>query len=91
MKALERLMGMLLVLLATQILLNGVRQFVESLGPHRARPKVRSLTLGLHDFRARDMIQGRTSSHVPVMVIKTSGKSGAYTRGWGAAGSLLNE
>ena len=31
-KALERLMGMLLVLLATQMLLNGVREFVESLG-----------------------------------------------------------
>jgi multiple antibiotic resistance protein len=30
-RALERLMGMLLVLLATQMLLNGVRQFVESL------------------------------------------------------------
>jgi multiple antibiotic resistance protein len=30
-KALERLMGMLLVLLATQMLLNGVREFVESL------------------------------------------------------------
>jgi multiple antibiotic resistance protein len=32
-RALERLMGMLLVLLATQMLLNGVREFVESLGP----------------------------------------------------------
>lgn len=31
-RALERLMGMLLVLLATQMLLNGVREFVESLG-----------------------------------------------------------
>jgi multiple antibiotic resistance protein len=31
-RALERLMGMLLVLLATQLLLNGVREFVESLG-----------------------------------------------------------
>jgi len=31
-KALERLMGMLLVLLATQMLLNGVREFVDSLG-----------------------------------------------------------
>lgn len=31
-KALERLMGMLLVLLATQMLLNGVREFVRSLG-----------------------------------------------------------
>jgi multiple antibiotic resistance protein len=31
-RALERLMGMLLVLLATQMLLNGVRDFVESLG-----------------------------------------------------------
>jgi multiple antibiotic resistance protein len=30
-RALERLMGMLLVLLATQLLLNGVREFVESL------------------------------------------------------------
>jgi multiple antibiotic resistance protein len=30
-RALERLMGMLLVLLATQMLLNGVREFVESL------------------------------------------------------------
>lgn len=30
-KALERLMGMLLVLLATQMLLNGIREFVESL------------------------------------------------------------
>jgi multiple antibiotic resistance protein len=30
-RALERLMGMLLVLLATQMLLNGVRQFVQSL------------------------------------------------------------
>ncbi|HEY9183086.1 MAG TPA: MarC family protein [Gammaproteobacteria bacterium] len=30
-KAMERLMGMLLVLLATQMLLNGVREFVESL------------------------------------------------------------
>jgi multiple antibiotic resistance protein len=32
-RALERLMGMLLVLLATQMLLNGVREFVQSLGP----------------------------------------------------------
>jgi multiple antibiotic resistance protein len=32
-RALERLMGMLLVLLATQMLLNGVREFVRSLGP----------------------------------------------------------
>jgi multiple antibiotic resistance protein len=32
-KAMERLMGMLLVLLATQMLLNGVREFVRSLGP----------------------------------------------------------
>ncbi len=32
-RALERLMGMLLVLLATQMLLNGVREFVLSLGP----------------------------------------------------------
>jgi multiple antibiotic resistance protein len=32
-RAMERLMGMLLVLLATQMLLNGVRQFVGSLGP----------------------------------------------------------
>jgi multiple antibiotic resistance protein len=31
-RAMERLMGMLLVLLATQMLLNGVRQFVRSLG-----------------------------------------------------------
>jgi multiple antibiotic resistance protein len=31
-RALERLMGMLLVLLATQMLLNGVREFVRSLG-----------------------------------------------------------
>jgi multiple antibiotic resistance protein len=31
-RALERLMGMLLVLLATQMLLNGVREFVQSLG-----------------------------------------------------------
>jgi multiple antibiotic resistance protein len=31
-RALERLMGMLLVLLATQLLLNGVREFVQSLG-----------------------------------------------------------
>jgi multiple antibiotic resistance protein len=31
-RALERLMGMLLVLLATQMLLNGVREFVETLG-----------------------------------------------------------
>jgi multiple antibiotic resistance protein len=31
-RALERLMGMLLVLLATQMLLDGVREFVESLG-----------------------------------------------------------
>ncbi len=31
-RALERLMGMLLVLLATQMLLNGVRDFVRSLG-----------------------------------------------------------
>jgi multiple antibiotic resistance protein len=31
-RAMERLMGMLLVLLATQMLLNGVRQFVGSLG-----------------------------------------------------------
>jgi multiple antibiotic resistance protein len=31
-RALERLMGMLLVLLATQMLLNGVRDFIESLG-----------------------------------------------------------
>jgi multiple antibiotic resistance protein len=31
-RAMERLMGMLLVLLATQMLLNGVREFVESLG-----------------------------------------------------------
>jgi multiple antibiotic resistance protein len=30
-RALERLMGMLLVLLATQMLLNGVREFVRSL------------------------------------------------------------
>jgi multiple antibiotic resistance protein len=30
-RALERLMGMLLVLLATQMLLNGVREFVQSL------------------------------------------------------------
>ena len=30
-RALERLMGMLLVLLATQLLLNGVREFVQSL------------------------------------------------------------
>lgn len=30
-RALERLMGMLLVLLATQMLLNGVRKFVQSL------------------------------------------------------------
>jgi multiple antibiotic resistance protein len=30
-RALERLMGMLLVLLATQMLLNGVREFVLSL------------------------------------------------------------
>jgi multiple antibiotic resistance protein len=30
-RAMERLMGMLLVLLATQMLLNGVREFVESL------------------------------------------------------------
>ena len=32
-RALERLMGMLLVLLATQMLLNGVREFVRSLDP----------------------------------------------------------
>jgi multiple antibiotic resistance protein len=32
-RALERLMGMLLVLLATQMLLNGVREFVQSLEP----------------------------------------------------------
>ena len=32
-RAMERLMGMLLVLLATQMLLNGVREFVRSLGP----------------------------------------------------------
>jgi multiple antibiotic resistance protein len=32
-RALERLMGMMLVLLATQMLLNGVREFVQSLGP----------------------------------------------------------
>ena len=31
-RAMERLMGMLLVLLATQMLLNGVREFVQSLG-----------------------------------------------------------
>jgi multiple antibiotic resistance protein len=31
-RAMERLMGMLLVLLATQMLLNGVREFVRSLG-----------------------------------------------------------
>jgi multiple antibiotic resistance protein len=30
-RAMERLMGMLLVLLATQMLLNGVREFVQSL------------------------------------------------------------
>ena len=30
-RALERLMGMLLVLLATQLLLNGIREFIESL------------------------------------------------------------
>jgi multiple antibiotic resistance protein len=32
-RALERLMGMLLVLLATQMLLDGVREFVRSLNP----------------------------------------------------------
>ena len=32
-RALERLMGMLLVLLATQMLLNGIREFVQSLEP----------------------------------------------------------
>ncbi|MGI9327851.1 MAG: MarC family protein [Pseudomonadales bacterium] len=31
-RALERLMGMILVILATQMLLNGIRDFVESLG-----------------------------------------------------------
>ena len=32
-RALERLMGMILVILATQMLLNGIRDFIESLGP----------------------------------------------------------